>query len=270
LDGAAGDWFGGSVSIDGDYALIGAFGDDDDGADSGSAYVFKRSGTTWAEEAKLTALDGASSDWFGFSVSIDGEYAIIGAYLDDDNGSQSGSAYVFMYESTPPCADFTYSPIHPTTSDIVQFTDNSTDADGYIASWSWDFGNGNVSSIPNPTHQYSSNEIYEVSLEVTDDDGLTDDISKLVLVGIIPTDICSLTSGWNLKSPPGYDGVNKTDLIILYDDCYYSWSQAVDNTIVSNYIFGWSGNSYILADVLYPTEGYWIYAYQPCTLKRVI
>ena len=168
----------------------------------------------------------------------------------------------------PPVADFEYSPLEPLVNETVNFSDNSFDLDGNITSWSWDFGDGNVSSIPNPNHQYSSNGIYEVSLELTDDDGLSDDISKLVFVGIIPTDICALNSGWNLKSLPGYDGVNKTDLIILYDNCYHSWSQAVANIIISDYIFGWSGSSYIFADVLYPTEGYWTYAYQPCTLKR--
>jgi hypothetical protein len=99
-DGASGDYFGFSVSIDGDYALIGACDDDDNGLGSGSAYVFKRSGTTWTEEDKLTALDGAPVDRFGFSVSIDGDYAIIGADCDDDNGFNSGSAYIFKRSGT--------------------------------------------------------------------------------------------------------------------------------------------------------------------------
>ena len=91
-DGATSDDFGCSVSIDGDYVLIGARCDDDNGAASGSAYVFKRSGTSWVQEDKLTASDGATSDYFGQSVSIDGNYAIIGAYVDDND---QGSAYVF-------------------------------------------------------------------------------------------------------------------------------------------------------------------------------
>ena len=78
----------------------GAGHDDDNGPESGSAYVFKRSGTTWTEEDKLTASDGAILDWFGRSVSIDGDYVLIGAYLDDDNGPSSGSAYVFK-KATP-------------------------------------------------------------------------------------------------------------------------------------------------------------------------
>ena len=94
-DGAADDLFGKSVSISGDYAVVGAFGHDGNGNDAGSAYIFKRTGTSWAQEAKLLASDGAADDWFGFSVSISGSYYIVGAYLDDDNGSASGSAYIY-------------------------------------------------------------------------------------------------------------------------------------------------------------------------------
>ncbi|MCH7566943.1 MAG: choice-of-anchor D domain-containing protein, partial [Nitrospirae bacterium] len=61
-DGAVNDNFGSSVSISGDYAVVGAMGDDDNGTDAGSAYVFKRTGTSWAQEAKLLASDGAADD----------------------------------------------------------------------------------------------------------------------------------------------------------------------------------------------------------------
>ena len=94
-DGEINDQFGGCVSIDGDYAVIGALGDDDYGEASGAAYVFKRSGSTWIEQHKLTASDGASMDFFGCSVSIYGDYIIVGAERDDDNGIGTGSAYVF-------------------------------------------------------------------------------------------------------------------------------------------------------------------------------
>ena len=95
-DGAGSDYFGGSVSISGNYAIVGANGDDDNGGSSGSAYIFERDvGGTWLQEPKLIASDGAGSDFFGTSVSISGDYAIVGAYRDDDNGSGSGSAYIF-------------------------------------------------------------------------------------------------------------------------------------------------------------------------------
>ena len=98
-DGASGDRFGWSVAVDGDTAVAGAYLDDDNGSDSGSAYVFTRESGVWSQSAKLTASDGAAGDRFGESVAVDGDTAVVGAYLDDDNGSDSGSAYVFTRES---------------------------------------------------------------------------------------------------------------------------------------------------------------------------
>ena len=94
------DYFGLSVSIDGDTVVIGAYEDDDNGSTSGSAYVFTRVtagdlASGWTQVAKLTADDGAANDYFGYSVSIDGDTMVIGAHGDDDRGSNSGSAYVF-------------------------------------------------------------------------------------------------------------------------------------------------------------------------------
>jgi hypothetical protein len=94
------DNFGFSVSIDGDYAIVGAVGHDDDGTESGAAYIFRRSGTSWSQQAKLTASDAAENDNFGNSVSISGDYAIVGALNNDDAGQASGSAYIFSRSGT--------------------------------------------------------------------------------------------------------------------------------------------------------------------------
>ena len=95
-DGASGDQFGISVSIDGDYAVVGAWNN----SSSGSAYIFHRSGTTWTEQAKLTASDAYTNDQFGVAVSISGDYAVVGSWLDDDNGTNSGSTYIFLRSGT--------------------------------------------------------------------------------------------------------------------------------------------------------------------------
>ncbi|MDP8237809.1 MAG: T9SS type A sorting domain-containing protein [Candidatus Hatepunaea meridiana] len=95
-DAASRDNFGNSVSISGNYAVIGASGNDDDGQGSGSAYIFVRDGEEWVQQQKLAADDAAASDNFGSSVSIDGDYAIVGACLNDDDGDRSGSAYIFV------------------------------------------------------------------------------------------------------------------------------------------------------------------------------
>jgi MYXO-CTERM domain-containing protein len=94
-DGLPGDNFGRSVAVVGDTVLVGAYNDDDNGLSSGSAFVFTRAGVTWSQQAKLLASDGVASDNFGFSVALSGDTAVVGARYDDDNGTDSGSAYAF-------------------------------------------------------------------------------------------------------------------------------------------------------------------------------
>lgn len=101
-DGVANDRFGISVSISGDTAIVSARYDDNIGQDSGSAYIFVRNETGWEEQVKLLASDSATKDLFGWSVTISGKTAIVGAYGDDDNGDFSGSAYIFVIPPTIP------------------------------------------------------------------------------------------------------------------------------------------------------------------------
>ena len=102
------DQLGWSVAIEGDTVLAGAWGDDHSGlTGAGSAYVFSRSGTTWTQQAKLTAGDAEDSDTFGWAVSVSGDTALIGALYDVLAGGVSGgspfgegSAYVFLRTAT--------------------------------------------------------------------------------------------------------------------------------------------------------------------------
>jgi len=101
-DSEAHAYFGAAcaISSDGTRAIVGAYADDaTGGADSGAAYVFTRSGTSWSEEQKLVPSDSEASGWFGWSCSIssDGTRAIVGAHLDDaTGGADSGAAYFFQ------------------------------------------------------------------------------------------------------------------------------------------------------------------------------
>ena len=99
-DGAFDDRFGASVAVSGDVAIVGAPRDDDDGANSGSAYVFRFNGSSWGQTHKLRAFDGSIWDKFGNSVAISGDVVVAGAPLDDDAGTDSGSAYVFRYNGS--------------------------------------------------------------------------------------------------------------------------------------------------------------------------
>ena len=97
-----------SVSISGDYAIVGARYEDEDASganqqnNAGSAYIFERDGLgNWTQAQKLTASDRAADDYFGSSVSISGNYAIVGASEEDEDASgantqpAAGSAYIF-------------------------------------------------------------------------------------------------------------------------------------------------------------------------------
>ena len=96
-DGAECDEFGASVAIYGNVALIGAYGDE---SYLGSAYIFRYDpgSGSWVEEDKLVASDGAANDWFGQDVALSDDTAVIGARYTNDNGNNSGSAYLFRYD----------------------------------------------------------------------------------------------------------------------------------------------------------------------------
>jgi hypothetical protein len=87
------DYFGTAVSLSGQRALIGAYNADFQGA----AYIFNFDGTTWSQEAKLTALDIAGGDNFGSTVWLSGDLALIGAPHKNRN---RGAAYSFVFDGT--------------------------------------------------------------------------------------------------------------------------------------------------------------------------
>lgn len=98
-DTQAGDAFGLSVGLSGNRAIVGAPFDDDSGTGSGAAYIFVRTGSSWTQEAKFGAFDGAALDQFGTTVTINGDTAAVGAPGDDDGGQASGSAYVYRLQA---------------------------------------------------------------------------------------------------------------------------------------------------------------------------
>ncbi len=92
-DGDLLDFFGASVAINGTTAVVGAVWDEDNGLQSGSAYLFDA--TTGVQIAKLLSADGAIGDEFGYAVAINAETVVVGARHDGDSGDLSGSAYLF-------------------------------------------------------------------------------------------------------------------------------------------------------------------------------
>jgi hypothetical protein len=99
-DGAQSDYFGRAVSVSGDTILVGAYGNDDLGSNSGSVYVFRFNGSSWVEVDNLTVSDGAANAYVGFALAQEGNRALIGAYGDNDNGTTAGAVYVFGFNGS--------------------------------------------------------------------------------------------------------------------------------------------------------------------------
>ena len=100
-DGALGDKFGYAVAVSENTIVVGAYNDDGTFADTGAAYVFTRSGTTWTQQQKLTAGDGTASDEFGNAVAIQGDTIAVGAHFADlPSNAAAGSVYLFQRSGT--------------------------------------------------------------------------------------------------------------------------------------------------------------------------
>lgn len=101
--GAANDYFGYSVCITDNYAIIGSISDDGAfGADQGSVSIYRLNGGTWVLSQKITDATGGAGDLFGFDVSLSGNYAIVGAYSEDGTefGVDQGSASIYQYNGS--------------------------------------------------------------------------------------------------------------------------------------------------------------------------
>jgi len=102
--------------------------------------------------------------------------------VTDDDGANDSVLHSIIIANIPPVADFSYAPDNVTDIDDVVFTDNSSDVDGSVVNWTWDFGDGNISYERNVTHKYGDDGIYNVILTVTDDDGASSSSTKKIVV----------------------------------------------------------------------------------------
>ena len=94
-DAGNGDRFGRDVAVSGDYAIIGAYLDDNNGDESGSAYVYRRGEEGWENVSQLAPDDGAAGDLFGRGVAMTDQYALISAYSSDSVQGNAGAVYAF-------------------------------------------------------------------------------------------------------------------------------------------------------------------------------
>ncbi len=148
-------------STDTDSIIVSWIWDFDDGNSSSlqnPQYVYATPGTY---TVKLTVTDDTQlTDTITKSITITQEQAV----------------------TDPPSAAFSFAPNNPDVTEIVQFADQSTDSDGNIVSWRWDFGDGTSSNLQNPKHAYTDDGTFTVSLMVTDNDGLSNSTSQTITV----------------------------------------------------------------------------------------
>jgi outer membrane protein assembly factor BamB len=127
-----------------------------------------------------TSTDQNSTHQYGDN----GTYSVTLRITDNGGETDEVLKYVTVI-NVPPNANFIFSPDNPSIHDLIQFSDISFDPDGTIVSWHWDFGDGSgTSTDQNPTYSYNDNGTYDVTLSVTDNDGLTDtDTKKITIEG---------------------------------------------------------------------------------------
>nr|WP_297524820.1 FG-GAP repeat protein [Sulfurovum sp.] len=287
-DGAAGDEFGRSVSLDGNRALMGAYRDDDKGYNSGSAYLFVRNRDgNWSEASKLTADDGAPDDYFGYAVSMDADRALVGAFRA---GNYAGAAYIQRYPCAfggkvtagiwsmigIPCDTGTQSVADVFGDEIggnylydwiVYKRDDTTGNYAYLdiddpleqnrgywikvldSNVTW-YAEGNATTLTQSTGCTSQRGCYEVDLH-------------------LPSD--SSSTYQNLVGNPLSISFDWKDVRVLADDgagtTVYTPAQAEDNNITSKTIHLYNGNSYDPCDGvtagfeechLFAQEGFWV------------
>ena len=183
------------------------------------------------------------------SYSSSGTYVVSLRVTDDDGDVDvlTKPVPVGYSGNVLPNADFSWSPYNPTDLDTIQFSDDSTDSDGFIVSWSWDFGDGNNSSLQDPAHEYTLPGIYTVSLTVIDDNDSTDIETKIDYITVFGND------------PPA--ATANVQITISEDNAVINWD-AVNTTIYSDPI---QPDGYIVLNYQDPYSEFTFLSFTPTT-----
>jgi len=102
--------------------------------------------------------------------------------VTDEHGLTDTNTQFLFVSKVEPEANFSFSPKQPTYRSMITFTDSSTDRDGTVESWYWEFGDGVNSTEQHPSHKYGTVGFYNVTLEVFDNDGLNNETYSEVAV----------------------------------------------------------------------------------------
>ncbi len=212
------------------------------------------------------SFDGIfQGSYAGFTYN--GAYEVI-IYARDQEGNTTKSALHTVTVSSgqansAPTAGFTLAPAAPAANEAVAFSDSSTDADGSVSYWSWEFGDGQGSQAKDPSHAYANGGAYNVTLTVTDNLGASNSYSSQVTVSGgsgAATVTLGVESGWNLLSSAiGFDATAK----LGNGDLYLSvWKWANNTWAVSlpgGDTAGYAGSkNFGILTTIGPGEGFWV------------
>jgi len=142
----------------------------------------------WDWESNGSYDTNVTSPTIEHTSSTSGAQRVSLRVTDDQGATGSVTQTVDVGERQAPQALFTFSPSQPSVLDSVRFSDTSSDADGQVVSWKWEFGDGTTSADRNPTHTYSRKGTFTVKLTVTDSNGLTGTKSQTLSVVNLPPD----------------------------------------------------------------------------------
>ncbi len=300
-DSQSNDFFGDAVSISGDYAIVGAPGENVSEEDAGAAYIYKRDeNNNWYEVEKLTSSDSQSNDHFGSNVSISGDYAIVGAYGEDEGGNSAGAAYIYkraennnwyevekLISSDSQSNDYFGSAVS-ISGDYAFVGAWHEDEGGYLAGATYIFRNKETvaSEITMTINVNSSWNLVSVPLDVENMAvaSLFPQASSQAFEfnnGYVTVDELSNGKGYWLKfDNPGSDSITGMEIINQKIGVQEGWNiigpfensvstseiSSEPDGIISSQFFGFN-NGYVLPDELVPGKGYWIKASQSGNLN---
>ena len=150
------------------------------------------------------------------------QYKISLRVRDDDGATDEVTKTVVVREYQSPRAWFVFLPTEPSILDEVQFSDRSSDPDGKVEGWQWEFGDGKTSTKQDATHRYEEKGAFNVKLTVTDNDGLTDTVTRsLTVVNLVPEGVFAFSPKEPYASQPVvFDASGSKDpdgQIVLYE-----------------------------------------------------
>jgi hypothetical protein len=174
-DGAPVDWFGFSVAVAGDTAVVGAYyADVGAHMNEGAAWVFTRTAGVWTQQQKLTSVDGAANDAFGYSVAVSGDSVVVGAIWDNVGANRDqGSAYIFVRSGTTWSQEQKLTAADGATDDYFGYS-VAVSGDSVVVGAVWD----NVGANRDQGSAYAftrSATVWSQQAKLTAADGATDD-----------------------------------------------------------------------------------------------